>query len=475
MSISLTGLASGLDTAAIIESLMKIERIPYENLQTRKQELANEQSIIRSINTKLVTLRNAAADLMYSSSFSLTSAKTSDGSIISVSSGDNAATGSYQIEVTQLAQKHVVGSGEFVKDGAPLTGTITFQGNGNSKTITLSGSTIEEMLNNLRDEINSAKVGVQASVIETSPGKLTLVLTSDKYGTEADMRFGTMPATPDQHTYIDGDAALLQALGLQKADGTINTKQKGQNAMLTVNNIAIEHGGNTLDNVLPGLTLNLLQKGSSTVTVETDVDKIAAKIQAFVDAYNDVVNTIRTNTAKGAVLQGDSTLRTLQSQLSELFNGKIGPADYNDEKLKFLFEIGLEIDKGVTSGSNMTGKITFDKEKFKKVFAEKPEEVMYLFTHDEENESNLDGVAVRFYNELYNWTRTGNGYLASKITGYDASIEEITDQMERLDLRLQNRQRQLETQFAAMETALAQLRNQQNWLASQISSLSLSV
>ena len=470
MSFSITGIASGMDTAQMIEWMMKIERLPYQNLQTRKQELSQEQSIIRSINTKLVALRNAAADLMYAASFQEVSAKTSDNTVATVSAGEGAAIGTYQIEVIGLAQKHTVASSEFAKSASAtcLAGKqfkLYWKDNPGGATITLKGNTYEEVLRNLRDDINALKAGVQASLVETSPGCVTLVLTANGYGEEAGMKLGTVP--DNRYTaFEDSEDAVLAALGLVSG-GNLHTIQKGKNAKAKVNGLDIEAAGNTLVNVLPGLTVDLLKPGNVTITVETDADKIADKIQKFVDAYNDVVSTIRNNTAKGAILQGDFTLNSLSSNLYDLFNGAVGGGG----NFRFLFEIGLEIDKGVTSGSGMTGTISFNRDKFKEAFAANPDAVKHLFTHDDPGSFARDGVAVRFYNEIINWTRTGSGYLTSKIAGYDSTIKQITEQMERMDLRLQNRQKQLEAQFAAMENALAQLRNQQIWMAAQIASL----
>lgn len=469
--IALTGLSSGLDTKSIIDSLMKLERVPYENLSTQKSKLEQQQSAIRSINTKLVTLRNAVSELMYTSVYNLTAAKTADSSVVNVTSTESAAVGTYDVSVTQLAKKHVVSSSEFDADtlDASLTGTITFYGNGSTDPheFTLTGSNNQDILKNLATAINEAKVGVSASVIETQPGKVTLVLTSSNFGTESDMKFGTMLATPDKHTYIDGSPSLLQALGIQKADSSMNTKVAAQNAIVTINGIQITHGDNELENVVSGMTFSLLKENASTsVVVSKDVDKIADKIQAFVDAYNDVVSTVRDNTNKDGVLQGDSTLRMLQSELADQINGVVGGSG----AYKFLFEIGLEIDKSITTGSEMTGKLNFDKNKFNEAFNKDPEAVYNLFAYDGPDRDN-DGIAVRFYNFSFDWTKSNTGFLASKITGYDFEIKSITQQMEDMDLRLQNKQKQLESQFAAMETALGQLRNQQSWLSSQIATL----
>lgn len=471
--ISLTGLASGFDTTAMIEALMKLERIPYEKLSTKKSSLANEQSAIRGINTKLVTLRSAVSDLMYTTSYNVTSAKVADGSVVNVSSTDSAAVGSYDIAVTQLAKKHVVSSKEFdaaTLDGA-LTGTFTLYGNNSAtpRPITLSGSTNKEVLDKLAVDINNAKAGVTASVIETNPGKLTLVLTSSNFGEDANMAFGTMPGTPDKHTYMDdGASGLLEAIGFQKTDSSMNTIQPAQNAIVKVNGISITHGDNELENVVSGMKISLLKgdNASTTVSVNKDTDKIAAKIQTFVDAYNEVVTAVRENTKKGALMQGDSTLRTLQSELGELVNGVVGGSG----AYKFLFEIGLEIDKSITNGSEMTGKLNFDKNKFVTAFTKDPDAVYQLFAYDGTGTSK-DGAAVRLYNSTFNWTRSNTGFLASKITGYDSEIKDITDQMESMDMRLQMKEKQLQLQFSAMETALGQLQNQRSWLSGQISAL----
>lgn len=477
--ISLTGLASGLNTTDMVEALMKLERLPYNNLGTKKTNLTNEQSIVRSLNTKLVALRSAISDLNYSSSFNVTSAKVSDSSVFSVTSTDQAATGSYNISVTKMAKKHVVSSKEFnvtndAKDSA-LTGTFKLYGNGSDTPteITLTGATNKEILNNLKNSINSAKKGVTASIVETTPGKQTLVLTSDKFGLDSDMQFGAPSGKSDTHTYFGNDANsldLLDALGVRDGNGNLFTRQAADNAEVNVNSITIVSSSNELKDVAPGLTINLLKEGpsaQSTVTVSKDSDKVAAKIQAFVDAYNDAITAIRSNTAKGAAMQGDSTLRSLQSELSDLVNGEVkGSGAY-----KFLFDIGLEIDKGITSGSEMTGKLSFDKSKFTSAFTKDPDSVYKLFASEEGTKSSEKGIATRMNSSLFNWTKSNTGFMSYKLSGYDAEIKMITQQMADMDLRLQAREKKLQAQFSAMETALSSLHNQQSWLSSQINSL----
>jgi len=497
--ISLTGLASGLDTTKMIQQLMELERIPYKKLETKKSTLTQNQSIIRALNTKLNTLKNAAADLMYSTAFNQKTASASDSSMVKVTASESAVTGSYELVIDKLAKKHAVSSGAFdadakvfdaisdfadaleeVTENGETTYTLKFTLGG--KDIEVSGidgdTTVEELLNQLKDKMNAAKAGVTASLLETSPGKLTLVLTADDYGTKMQVE----GADPGDFTAIDfgGNTGVLEKLGIVSVvngEYQVNERQAAQLAVVNVNGIEVNVAGNTLNNVIQGLTIDLQKTGSVTVTVARDVNKVADKIQAFVNAYNDVVDHIRTNTAGGAPLRGDSTLRMLQQELHNLLNNFLGRnlqgknADF-EGNLHLLSDIGLEIDKGVTSGSNMTGKITFDRNKFHEVFNEDPDSVYHLFAYDGEGSAN-DGVAVRFFKGLSDWTRTGSGYLAFKLTGYDEDIKFITEQMENMERILESRQRKLESQFAAMESALMSLRNEQTWLTNQIASMML--
>lgn len=476
MSFSLSGLASGLDTNTIISQLMQLERIPYQKLEQKQSTLSSKQSIFRSINTKLNTLRTAAEDLLLKSNFNLRSASNSDESVLKATISDNVAETSFRIHVSQLATQHTIKSEEFeAKATANLSGTFKINGNGNVLEIDLDTLydgeqlTNEDLLTKVANEINNSNVGVKASIIETKPGFKTLVINSVKFGVENSIKFGERPTgAEDSHIYIESTPLNL------------NQVEDPKNAIVNINGIQIEASSNELNNVIPGLSLTLHKTGDTTINVTKDLDKITEKVAAFVNAYNDVIDTIKTNTAKGKALQGDPMLRTLQDELHRMFNTKVE----GNEKFKYLFQVGLEIDKGITNATSMTGKISFDKDKFKAALAENPDEVFNLFAID--NRSSVDdaesvetdsdtteslGIARLFRETLMSWTRSGTGILAVRIEGFDSEISFLKKQMDDMNTRLEKKEQQLKNQFIAMESALIQLQNQQAWMASQIASM----
>ncbi|OUM94976.1 MAG: hypothetical protein A9Z00_12060 [Thermobacillus sp. ZCTH02-B1] len=446
MSFSLSGIASGLDTNTIISQLMQIERIPYNKLESKKKTYDAQLSVFRTINTKLAALRTAAEDLRLQANFSLRSASISDETVLKSAASDAVQEGVYVVQVEKLATYST-----FVTDGVDASGNslaglteITIGLNGNETTINidedLSGKTNDEILALIAKKINkkineNKDLGVRATVIQNEPGKKALMLTAKEAG---------------------GIEITLDA------DVSLGGKNKlGQNAVFYINGIEFQSSSNEVRDVINGLSLTLLKEGTSTITVSRDADKVAEKVEAFVKAYNDVIQTIRENTAQGKLLQGDSTLRTLQNTLFSEFNAKVAGA----EAFEFLSQIGLSIDEGKTSAETMTGQIVFNKEKFKEALLNDPEGVFRLFSnHDSQN----PGIADRFTETLRYWTRSGNGILAARIQGYNAEISFINKQMEDMEIRLAMKEEQLKKQFTAMETMLIQLQNEQAWLNSQL-------
>ena len=459
MSISLVGLASNLDTATIINELMKIERIPYQKLQTQKSSLSSKQTMFRTINTKLRALENAAADLLLKGTYNPVKTSSSNENAVKITGSGNGSVGTYTVAVETLARANVLQSKAVNASDEDLKDTVfKLHYKGTTYEIKSTKTKNSEILEDIKDQINAKNTGVTASVIETVPGKKVLVLSAKETGTANSVEWGTGSTESDTKTFFEWSAM---------ADTDFTTAVGAQDAKFTVNGVEISgRSSNTISDVIEGVTFQLLKENeTSVITVERDYNAVAAKVEAFVNAYNDVIQTIREYTGKEAALQGNATLRNLSSQLNSLINQAL-PDGFD---LRHLWEVGLEVDKGVTSASLMTGKISFDKNKFIEKLKENPEAVMTLFLRDSEKDS---GIIRNFRDVLKkNWTDSIDGAIAREIAGFDASISMLNDRMERMEYQLQLKEEQLKKQFTAMELALANLQNQQMWIAAQLTSL----
>lgn len=477
MSFSISGLVSGLDTAQIISDLMKLERIPYTRLETRKSHLTSEQTIFRTINTKMSALQNAISDLKLPSTYKLSSAKSSDETVAKVTASEGASTGSFNLDVEQTAKSHTIKSANIASNGTTLRNqlfTIDLDGTANDLTIDTSNmanaaeATDGEILEYIKNQINLSKTNLTASVVTVDDaGNKVLMLSSKLTGETNKIVSGTAAEGSGQIGLSGGG---FDALGLaDSAAITANTTQAAQNAKFTLNGVSIEKASNTVTDVISGVTIQLLKGDNSkaAINVDFDGDKVAAKVEAFVKAYNDIVSLVRDNLAKPAdktkmnPLQGDALLKEINDQLYTMFTDVSG----SEAGFKMMSELGLEIDKGITKASLMTGRITFDKEVFKSKLNENAAAVSDLFRKAE------TGVMSKLDNQMKVWTSSVDGLLTAKIKGYDAEIKVVDDRMIAMDQRLLMKEQQLKSQFTAMEVALSTLKNEQQWLSNQLAAL----
>ncbi len=366
--LSIGGLISGLDTDSLINQLMAIERKPIIDLQGKKTKLQAQADAWRDINTRLYNLQNKAYDLKQAYSFYSRTVSSTDETVASATASTSAALGTYALKVAQLAQAHVVASGNYTNPNASLgySGTPTING----QTVTIAAT---DTLNSIRDKINATpNIGVQAGVVQVDATNYRLVLTKSQSG-----------AT--QIAFVDNNSALTN-LGLL-AGGVANTIQAAQDAQFTINGISVSRSTNTVTDVVPGLTLNLKKAGTAlsplsvNLEVKNDTEKAVSAVQAYVDQYNSLMDFIADKTSYdkdkkvGGALFGDAGVYQLQSSLRQSATAAVPglPATLNN-----LAQVGVST--GVYgSPDGKAGKLTFDAQKLRDML-----------------NSNRDGVAKLF-------------------------------------------------------------------------------
>ena len=165
----------------------------------------------------------------------------------------------------------------------------------------------------------------------------------------------------------------------------------GANANFSINGLAVSSASNTVTDVIDGVTLNLLSATSAiTIDVKTDTDTIVADVQAFVDKYNAYAILFKDltkydpNTGTSGVLQGDSTARSVMSQIrSELGKSVTGLTG----SYRSLSDVGISIDK--------SGVMTFTQSTFKTAFAAAPTDVTGVFASTTVSGVAVEGVAEK--------------------------------------------------------------------------------
>ncbi|QBM16409.1 hypothetical protein MARI_04890 [Marinobacter sp. JH2] len=370
--ISSLGVGSGVLTSDLVDQLVAAERKPTEvrldQKTARTEALISAYGKLRSAVTELrLPMRQlGSADAM--KSFSATS---SGGNIdVSVDAG-KAARGSYSLDVVALAEAQALASTESFADRDATSvgrGTITMQVGDKTTEITIDSS--NDTLQGLANAINDADAGVSAGVIDTGSG-FRLTLSADETGTANSVKI-----TVTEEAGAEG----LAGFAFDPADAAGNPKMEqtiaAADAQMKINGVLITRSTNTVENVVDGLTFNLTDVGKSTVKVEQDTGKVAERVQAFVDKFNELQGTIRelstfnSETGQGSILTGDSTVRNIQNQLKSVLTDIIPGLE--NASVRSLADVGI--------GSDFrTGELQFDSQKFQQKLLENPDDVTALF------------------------------------------------------------------------------------------------
>lgn len=337
---SVSGLASGIDSANIVDQLMAIEGRKVTLLQNKQADELAKQEAINTLGVSLSSFRSMAIDLADQSSFlvnqsSLTSNTTTDAaSLLAVTPSSTAVPGTHTITVTQLAAAEKLGSSSAVKDstGTAITsdtvalgytaGSFTVQGK--ASTAQTVNVTSTDSLRDIRDKINqlntgSDATGVTASILKVGSSDYRLILTSDDTGLTNGL-VNLAGAELD----VAGNLANLQ-LGAVAQGNARQSLQSAADAFIDIDNITITRESNSITDAISGYTLDLKNADpATTITVTTSIDQTAVKekVQSFVDSYNAVMDFINeqmkfdVDTGSGGILAGESLLRSIQSQLS---------------------------------------------------------------------------------------------------------------------------------------------------------------
>lgn len=367
MAISSPGLGSNLDVNSIVSQLMSLERRPVDLLVQKEAKLQAKLSAVGSLKGTLSSLQTAIANLTSPSKFVATKKATaSDTTVVSASASNSTAVGSYQLNVTQLAQANklkstaftaatsAVGSGSLtIQLGTVSGGTFTANGERGATTVTIASG--ENTLSDIRDAINAANAGVTASIINDGTG-YRLAISSNYSGTA-----NALKITVDDDDLNDTNTAGLSQLVYDPAAaGTKNLSETlaAKDALFSIDGIAVVKSSNTVTDVVDGLTINLLKEGaSSTLTVSADKSAVKSTIDAFIKAFNDTNKTLKDlgsydpATKKAGPLQGDPTLRTVQAQLRNLLSDEL---DFAGGGLRSLSDIGIAFQKDGSLALNNT-------------------------------------------------------------------------------------------------------------------------
>ncbi len=284
----ISGLATGMDIDQMVKDLMTAERIPLDKLSQQKQTVEWQKDAYRELNLMMTEMRTTSSSMRLQSSFNTYSATSSNAGTVKASATASAVAGNYSITVNELAQSAKLTSKNKIltedgSAGAKLTNKVlhsteadtTFQltnGKGQAASITI---TVDDTFKSLSEKIanatdsSGASLGLRASFDETT--SRFFISTKEMGGDEGIDISGFSDTVVQDRIFGTGAITAQGTYGSYEIDGIVVDQLKTNSS--TVNN----------------LKLDLLQKGTTSVSVQSDVDSSFDMIKSFVEKYNEFV------------------------------------------------------------------------------------------------------------------------------------------------------------------------------------------
>ena len=309
-----TGFNVSATVSQIVANLSAVES-PW---QSQLNTLSTQDTVISSLGSLLANLSNDVSNFTnFEGVLAQKEGSSSDPNVLALTSASSSAiAGTHTIVVNSLASTSSGYLAAITKASDTLSGSISIAvGSGTAQTVTLNSN--DNTLAGLAAAINSAGIGVTASVLTDANGS-RLSLVSGTSGSSGNLTV----------TSAIADVTTPAANG---TDGFLdyNTATAGLNASLNVdgvNNISV--ASNTVSGVIPGVTFQLLAPSPITggtaetvqVQVVNDTSSVTSALGQFVADYNSLasaINTQESNTSAGAPepLFGTPTLSLLQQQI----------------------------------------------------------------------------------------------------------------------------------------------------------------
>ncbi|MFY0642729.1 MAG: flagellar filament capping protein FliD [Bermanella sp.] len=429
-AIESLGIGSDLLTSDLVESIINADKAAGElRLNTQQDVIDAKISAYGEVQSKLYDFSEAIVALSDPKNIGATNATSSDDTILTATATSSAPTGTYSIEVQRTAKAHSLVSKSFSTTTESVgTGSLTFtigttnylggggyddfEANPEAGTFKIDLTAGQDSLSALRDKINDEVEGVKASIVNDGTGYV-LQLTSEETGEEFSMEIVAKDASGALAT------SGLSAFAYNKNQDTPGTNltetQKGTDALISVNGLAITRSSNEVTEVIDGVTLSLKSEdvgNNVSITVGPDITGISEKIQDMIEAYNGFQTVYKDLTkfdessSTGSLLLGDSTLRSINTQIKSLMTSTV--SDITGTNFRSFSELGIYTDQ------NDSFKLKFDSNLFLKGLNESREAVVGVFA----TQGSATDNQISFLNESIN-TKPGT---------YDVNITQLATQ-----------------------------------------------
>jgi flagellar hook-associated protein 2 len=455
--VNALGSGAGFDTKKIVSTLVEAEKASSQaSIDRSTTSVEAKISGMAQLKSSLQTLKSAfeVVDDKRDFNFSALS-NTNPASVYADFDSSTSVPGTYKVSVHQLAQNDSIQSSAFSSRTADQNGTdaatvVIKIGTGTATTVSLAaGST---SLDDLVEGINNLDIQVTARVVEISTGSYRVIVEGPQ---GAD---NTLTITDSVYQLTTDEAGS-------------NKLQAAQNASVTVNGLTVERPSNEVDDLVPGLKLDLMVVTSADVVLSVSRDTSMAKnaITNLVAAYNafdgvmkDLVGATTSSGDAGA-LKSDSSISAIRDTVKAFLTSD---SSTPGTTIAGMSDMGIAIQRDGTFAINSTTLGT--------AMTSHYDEIAKLFSGDSDDQSaysadarGLAGDVVSQIDDYLSW----DGLITLREAANKSTESTISTKQETLDARMVKVEDRYTKQFSTMSKIMDEMKSMQTYLEQQLNNL----
>ncbi|MAL16779.1 MAG: hypothetical protein CL670_08600 [Balneola sp.] len=416
---------------SFVTQLVNIEGQKMLRMESQVRDEKESRTAIGTVSKAISDFENIIKELESPTNKSFEPFKTSstDDSVVEVTSASSLDRSSnYNITVNRLAKNDIALStlqnGSTNELAAAGNGSVTLTIGDKTETINVE-TTKDDGSGGTIDKTNEEILATFAEQIESLFGDEAKASVFNVDGENVQFSVQSLNTGYDNRLQFSGATGVLADI---TSGITHLTPQNELDAQFTIDGVNFERSENTVDDAINGLSFTLKKATGEQeqMTVERDIDAAKSNVQDFVDAFNELNETIRErtfinpDTGNKGPLQGMRSVRNLTINLRQtaiLSLGGVGEG-----------EIASFADMGITFENS--GKMVIDdSDQLEKALSERPDQIANFFTNE-----NSPVAMMKARAESYT---ESDGILSAIENGLDQKID-------RLDRRIASERQYLE-------------------------------
>ena len=461
---------SAFDLDTLYTQLETYETQSLTPITQQATTVKSQLSAFGQLRSALESLQKATTTLSSVSALNATSIVSTNQAFTATSNSD-ASVGNYQINVKQLATAQTLLSNVISSNNQPL-GTAGAQGRtitlhtGDAEPVTIALDDSDTSLNGLVNAINKSGAGVVATSIKSNDGEYYLSLSSKETGAQ-----NTLSVT------VSGDDQLQALIGYTGDDSATGMHQSvaGQDAVLSVNGIAVQSASNTVSDAPYGVTLNLkaVSTGEERLEIANNTSDAVKNIKAWVTAYNNMQSvvtgitkytgssTLSSDTSSNGPLMGNGTVRDIQNQLRSVLNTTQSGA------LTIMAELGIT-QNTTKAADGSIGTLNIDETKLSSALTSTPQAVYQFFLGDGKT-TGFSTLANNTLDTILSDSYSSKGTLTSAVNALNDSYDKLEVRYDQQQSRIDATMARYKSQFVQLKKTLSQMDITKNYLTAQFS------